>query len=899
MSDFDLIDSATGQPTRVTAEQAAEGLRTGALRAGRPLRVVHSSGRVAEVTPGALQRALASGSFTLDTAEAADLRRREREAPIQTGIVEPAVAGAASLLRVPTFGASRLVEHGLGTFAGEPGMYDRLIEENPTAAGAGTLAGVATSLGEGGGAGLLAPTESAGAAATAAIAPAGTTGARAILGAAVGTGVEAGLQGVAMEGGEILTEEALGEDPGDVADRLIMSGGLAGVLGSGLGGSARFVREGGRAVARRSRDAADLIASTFAQRTGRTLDRGVADALAERLSGASSFMSGADSAALRDLSSPSAERIVLRGREAMEDGSRRLTDEMNRAERAYESVSEAITGTNKAESVERIMGGDLQAQLSHADEQIGAARRLADDIEHQARVYSGGAYGQRAGIALRRISGAVERAEDRIAQLRARGAEGASAQAETFVALDELRRQLGHATSDLRLGNEGPVWDRFMATRAGLEDAGLWGADVARLQRETNAAWHPLISATTPFRQRFLGEAGLSDGFERLSEADSSRVRSYVEGLGSAASDTAESVFARRYQAMEALNEAALARHGLSAAERESALELRQALRNLQRAHTEISADAMRLRQWQEVSGLPGMPMLGMTGGVMTGAGAGAIGVPLMLANELATPARSIRLLQTIRRMSRQADTRIVSSVRGFFGRGARTASEWGSAAARSATRSVRRGASAYAERIADLERQSDPRALSRSVADATAPLSHAAPRTQAAAAQTAVRAVQYLQAQRPRGRALAGDLRSDRMPPSNEEMDRFLRVARAVDDPATVLDDLRARRLTPEAVDAIRSVYPALYRQIVTAVMREMTDGDHRPSYQDRLQLGILLGIPTDPALTPASLAILQSAHAAAEAVSPPPQSRGTPPRLSRGLASPSDRTEARAERS
>lgn len=908
MSEFDLVDVATGQPTRVSAEQAAAGLRTGTLRAGSAIHLRHSSGRVAEVDPEAVARLLQGGQFQLDTPEDASRRQREREAPIQTNVVEPVVAGAASALRIPTLGTSRVAEHALGEFAGEPGLYDRLIEENPTASGAGTALGIGLTLGEGAGAGLLAPTEAAGAVAARAIAPVGATGVRAVLGSAVGTGVEAGLQGLASEAGNILTEEALGEDPHDIADRLIMSGGLATLLGGGLGGGGRFVREGGRVGARRARDTAALLARAFEARTGRALDGGVAGAMAERLAGASAFMSGRDATAIRELASPAGERIVLRGREAMEQGSRRLVEHMNAAERLYEGVGDAITGTNKASSVERTIGGDLQSQLAHADEQIGAARSLADDIDEQLRQYgAAGAYGTRGGVALRRIRGAVERAEDRITQIRSARSPGRAQQAETFVALDELRRQLGHATADLHLGNEGAVWDRFMATRAGLEDAGMWGAEAAALQRETNAAWHPLISAQQPFESRFMSEAGLSNGFDRLTEADSARVNGYIQGLGTAASDTAESVFTRRYGAMEALTEAALARHGLSASERASALELRDSLRALRRAHSEISDDATRLRQWQEINGHGGNAVIGgISGGLaLAGAGAtangdGSIGVPLMAASMLANPGRAIQVLQTLRRMSRQADSRIISSVRGFLGRGTRRASEWGSMAAGTTTRAVRRGAAAYGERVAELDRQAEPRALTRNVADATANLSHAAPGVQSAATRTAVAATSYLQSHRPHGRALAGDLRAEAVPPSEEQMNRFLRIARAVDDPGTVLDDLRARRLTPEAVDAIRSVYPALYRQIVTTVMRELASDDARPSYQDRLQLGILLGIPTDPSLTPASLSILQSAHAAATAASPPPSaSRGQAPNLSRGLSSSSDRTEARAARS
>lgn len=895
MSDFDLIDASTGQPVRVSADEAEAGLREGRLRAGRALRAVAPTGVAGSLEPGGIARALQRG-YRLETPEMAARRAEQQAHPIQTQVVEPAVTAAAHVLRGPTLGTSRVLEHGLGELAGEPELYERLSQENPTAASVGDVAGIAASVPEGGGAGILAPAEAAGARVAGAIAPAGASAARSVLGAAAGTATEAALQGAAMEGGEILTEQALGEDSGDIAERMIASGGLAAVLGGGLGASGRLLREGTRAGAGRARDMAALLSRTFEQRTGQALDGRVAEAMAERLAGAASIASGHPREAIAAMTAPGAERIVLRGQEAMEEGSRRLAHHMDRAERAYERVADGITGTGKASSVERLMSGDIGVQIQHAEEQIAASRRLADEMDQQIRAYGGAsAFGQRGGLAMRRIRGAVERAEDRIAAIR-RGTSRAD-QAEAFVTLDELRRQMGHAVSDLRVGNEGPVWDRFMSLRSGLEDASIWGADAAALQRETNAAWHPLITANEPFRSHFLGNAGLAEGFERLPEADSARVRSYISGLGTAASDTAETIWQRRYDAMEALNNAALARHGLSAGERQAALSLRAELRELRAAHAEIAGDATRLRQWNEISGNQAGSIGGIIGAGAIGAGMPGIGLPLMVASQLANPARSIRILQTIRRMSRQMDTRILSSVRGFLGRGARRAAEYGATGVTRARRGAVRGVAAYAARIAELDRHSDPQQLSRAVGDATAAMTRPAPRTQSAIASTAARAVTYLQAQRPRGRVLAGDLRHEQRPPSTEEMDRFLRVARAVDDPASVLDDLRARRLTPDAVRALREVYPALYRRMVTTVMQELANTENHPSYQDRLQLGILLGIPTDPALTPQSLAILQQAHEMASAQQPPPPARGQRMELAGRYASASDRTEQRRQ--
>ena len=102
------------------------------------------------------------------------------------------------------------------------------------------------------------------------------------------------------------------------------------------------------------------------------------------------------------------------------------------------------------------------------------------------------------------------------------------------------------------------------------------------------------------------------------------------------------------------------------------------------------------------------------------------------------------------------------------------------------------------------------------------------------------------------------------------------MRRLRAVENPTSILDDLAAGRLTPESIDAVRTVYPETFAEIQGQVMDRLTTMEQRgerPSYAKRVELGLLLGIPTDPTMTPESIAALQAQYQPTEAEAAGPQ--------------------------
>lgn len=120
---------------------------------------------------------------------------------------------------------------------------------------------------------------------------------------------------------------------------------------------------------------------------------------------------------------------------------------------------------------------------------------------------------------------------------------------------------------------------------------------------------------------------------------------------------------------------------------------------------------------------------------------------------------------------------------------------------------------------------------------------------------------------------------------PSPAEISKFLRYARAVDDPIQVLEDAQKGKLSPEAVEAVREVYPSVYKAIVDTVQEHLLARTKPLTWQEEMQFA-RLGIPTGPNTQPDAIRAFQAAYS----ITPPAQSSApAPPKaLSRPLNPP-----------
>lgn len=106
---------------------------------------------------------------------------------------------------------------------------------------------------------------------------------------------------------------------------------------------------------------------------------------------------------------------------------------------------------------------------------------------------------------------------------------------------------------------------------------------------------------------------------------------------------------------------------------------------------------------------------------------------------------------------------------------------------------------------------------------------------------------------------------------PSARDQARFARFVAAAEDPMAVLERVASGSASPEDAETLREVYPEMFRAIQQAIVAELPELRNKLTYERRLMLGVLFGLPVDPSLDPGVFAILQGAFEGAGMISPP----------------------------
>lgn len=893
------------------------------------VRLERSDGAVVEVDAVDVDTALAQRDragnpvFQLDTPELEARRARRREFGGR-GLE----AGLTSALGGATLGLSDVAIGGLG--GGE--YLEGLREFNPEAAMLGEIGGAVAPVLLAGPAGLAGAAEAtagrgllrtavagvglptrllAGAAeglgaGVAGVARGAAPGAARRVGSTVlGLATEGAVEGVVGEGARMLSETAIGDgNPGLTAEMVLARLGSSALLGGGtggvLGGAGGIAAEAGRGGARLVGAGADVVSRAWRDSVGTELSPIVADTYAR----VASALSGRRVDDIRRFVDPTPEGRALRGLidrgdDVFEEGSREMVGAMSAAERALHAIPRRWREGLRTDEMERLVNPSRFAdQVRSADEMVSELEsRIAMLAEDFAGTdIAGRARGLAASIRTRRR--ALETALE--------AGPSARTSAEVNAALNGAKRDVQGLLRRVR--GMGPASEALDALerriRTSLEDSDLWGEAAATAHREVNADFALWLTTRERFAQRFLETGGTGAGradynmYDAIPQADSGRVSAYLRGAGMAANDTAETTFRETIESGARLLDT-MGRHlNLSDSERVLLEEARRESANALRLFDRVRHDAVALNQWNRLtnggSDAIGRHIIGTAAGSALGGPLGAV-----LAGAAMSPAYAIRAMATVERWTGGAAGEIASSVRGFLSPTARRVTRVADEGSRAIARRLRSAAvltsvRAYEARIRQLEEDSgNPRVLVERMADRVVGM-ESTPETRDAMLATAARGVSYLSRVRPHGGSLPGQILPQESEPSAEDRARFLRVARVVDDPLSVLRSLREGTLDRESVQALREVYPNLYQRIVQEVVAQLAERGSNVSYDRRLALGDLLGIPTDPASTPAHMATLQSvmAQPVGEAQAAPNMSR--PPNLSSAEYSGTDALEA-----
>lgn len=180
---------------------------------------------------------------------------------------------------------------------------------------------------------------------------------------------------------------------------------------------------------------------------------------------------------------------------------------------------------------------------------------------------------------------------------------------------------------------------------------------------------------------------------------------------------------------------------------------------------------------------------------------------------------------------------------------------------------------------------QQDPAAAAQRLRHATAGVTEADPQMGAELTQLAVADAQYLAGHLPSPLSRAGYS----FTPQAEDADRYpetamqqwLKRARALDDPMSVVEDLARGELNREGIEALKERRPEMFRQLQVKVMTSLAEAKEPISYNRRVLLSLAFDFPGDKSLTPGYAKNIQAAFQSPEGQAPqqPPQPGAAPP--------------------
>lgn len=154
-----------------------------------------------------------------------------------------------------------------------------------------------------------------------------------------------------------------------------------------------------------------------------------------------------------------------------------------------------------------------------------------------------------------------------------------------------------------------------------------------------------------------------------------------------------------------------------------------------------------------------------------------------------------------------------------------------------------------------------DSEKLTERLAIATGRLQQAAPNISSEVHNTLVRGLQFLSNKLPRPMNSGSDMMFPKQyHPTSVELAKFERYLQAVESPVSVLEDLESGAISREHTEALKEVYPAFYAKLQSDVLDYVAENPDKLSYSRKVQLGILLDIPTDESLTPQAILGLQA---------------------------------------
>jgi hypothetical protein len=206
-----------------------------------------------------------------------------------------------------------------------------------------------------------------------------------------------------------------------------------------------------------------------------------------------------------------------------------MSDSLNNLFRLGDEVEESV-GRNQVK--ERTIRSAMERAPAIPEARARAAavaEQVSQSVQEMAQA-SGGALSRRQRDELQRLVDVASTSEDPAA---------------SFMALDDLKRQIGRLRSAANGGRLGPnsaaladdLEGVYGQLRGHLEDAQVWGQGATRIQREANAAYTPYIPARDALERRFMEpdpHARAVNGWDQAQRANRQRIGGLLDNANAA-----------------------------------------------------------------------------------------------------------------------------------------------------------------------------------------------------------------------------------------------------------------------------------------------------------------------------------------------------------------------------
>jgi hypothetical protein len=808
-----------------------------------------------------------------------------------------------------------------------------LSEVNPGAYGAGELAGnVAAGLATGG------VTTAAGKGAAAALGRAGLgRTAAAMLGTGAAMAGEGALYGAAATEGQ--AREA-GQTEGATAEQLFQGIGLSALLGGGIGigfgaaGSAfrklmaRTESVGVSELAEAGAKAANTEGEAAARAAfGEAAPKAVAEDSVARLQ---SKLTGAEYETLRDYGAHNQSLEAAEGRnlwktrgKVVDQSVPKVVESIDSLDEALNSVTDAVRRVQlKKEGVELMLQGvpdhrALEYGMNQIAYTLQRSRVIRDLVPN--RTWSKGVWD--------RIDAFTEYVQ-RHMDMKRPDAAGA------YVAADMIKREAqavektlatmvtrstnGNTVEAARKALEAFEMELQEPLRLALENENIWGR-AGKAQKEINLAWKPYLESNARFEKELMTTDGVkvwADGRSRW-YADSGKVKSWVESIGTSAGQTRQELVRQRLTAAKQLLSKIEEYHPLSEDQRpvfDRAMKASATLEDELGRLDETVGIANRIEdvvQAERNSAPIFNSALGSAfasvGGAITGTvAAGPMGGVMGGLGFLTRPGSAMSAADQVRAIAERVGVKFTKKAESWVKSSTTTS---GTRQVLQGAPKVADGAGARIQRVAVptavtvfqgrdktledayerrtkqiITAQQNPDGLIDALAGVSGGLPTIDPSLAGALVGKAQTAISFLASKAPAGTYSPTALMPDRksVVPAME-MARFARVWAAVERPMTVLEDLQRGIATPDQVEALRVVHPETYQAVRSAVMDALIDVAHKGgripiSTRQQLDLLLDLGGAGEPAFAPAVVDRIAALQAQQQQKQPPANNRKAP---------------------